>query len=146
RPPFDAHVRKRGRLGRAERGDLLRREQRDFFRLHLLRQANTFPRTETVEPGVDEQRRVGEHHQDKYDSHRSTADWARASTPSSTRLSTTSTGAVRCGAMSAAAPPERNALGAGPSASRRRRICSMAPHTACIAPEASASAVLIGKS
>ena len=43
-------------------------------------------------------------------------------------------------------PPERNALGTGPSASRRRRICSMAPHTACIAPDASASAVLIGKS
>jgi hypothetical protein len=43
RAPFDAHVGERGHLRGAERRDLLRREELDLVRLHLLAQAHGSP-------------------------------------------------------------------------------------------------------
>ena len=136
RSPFDADVGERRHLGRAKGRHLLRREELDLVRLHLLGQAARLAVARHVETREREKREVREQQQE-YDGSQglSTKDpragqilrvlgrgapgtkgsarrhyfisSASASTPSSTRESMTSTGGPRCVAISGAAPPAK---------------------------------------
>src|SRR5207237_1155399 len=107
-------------------------EQLDHVRSYLLRQANAFTRSSAVEPGVREQRQVRKQQQKENGAHTECrlqpvgliVDCASTSIPSSTRLSTSSNGPLRCGAISLAAPPAIKHFTSAPSCCIRIRICS----------------------
>ena len=68
RAELDANVGQCRYLGGAQRRDFLRRQQLDFFRLHLLLQPEAFTAA-AVEPRIDQEREIGGQQQEDDDAH-----------------------------------------------------------------------------